>query len=104
MNILDVELFFDSNRYKKLFEEVCIMVFRAKQWEYIRKCWHLTPREIDVAKLVCEGMSNEQIGKRLKIKYNTVRAHLGNICGKVAVTGKGGLILRFVEVLSRTKV
>jgi len=78
------------------------MVFRARQWDYLSKCWHLTPREIDVAKLVCQGLDNKQLGKKLGIKYNTVRAHLGNICGKVGVTG--GLIIQFIHVLGRMKV
>ncbi len=80
------------------------MVFKAKQWEYLEKCWHLTPREIQVAKLVCKGLDNEQIREKLGIEYNTVRAHLGNISGKVGVGGRANLILRFVKVLQRVKV
>jgi len=37
------------------------MVLNAKQCDYLSKCWHLTPREVQVAKLVCEGLDNEQI-------------------------------------------
>lgn len=80
------------------------MKFRGNQWQYLGKTWHLTPREIEVAKLVCEGVGNEQIGKKLRIAYNTVRAHLGNIFRKVGVTGKSGLILQFIDVLARAKV
>jgi DNA-binding CsgD family transcriptional regulator len=78
--------------------------FRTRQWEYLGKTWHLTPREIDVAKLVCMGLEDEDIAKRLRIKYNTVRTHLGNMCSKIGTRGKGGLILAFVEVLGRVKV
>lgn len=80
------------------------MIFRAQQWEHLRKSWHLTPREVDVAKLVCRGLDNDEISKKLEIRYNTVRAHLGNICSKVGVTGKSGMILQFVDVLGRAKV
>jgi DNA-binding CsgD family transcriptional regulator len=80
------------------------MVFKAKQWEYLRKCWYLTPREVEVSKLVCEGFSNTEIRKRLRIRYNTVRAHLGNIFRKVGVRGKAGLILEFVEVLRKARM
>jgi DNA-binding CsgD family transcriptional regulator len=80
------------------------MVLKDKQWDYLSKCWHLTPREIQVAKLVCEGLDNEQIGRKLHIEYNTVRAHLGNMFRKVGVRGKATLILEFVAVLQRAKI
>ena len=80
------------------------MVFKAKQWEYLRRCWHLTDREVEVAKLVCEGLDNNQVRKRLKIAYNTVRAHMGNIFRKVGVSGKAGLILEFISVLQKARI
>jgi len=80
------------------------MVLKAKEWDYLSKCWHLTPREVQVAKLVCEGLDNEQIGRKLHIEYNTVRAHLGNMFRKVGVRGKATLILEFVAVLQKAKI
>ena len=80
------------------------MVFTAKQWEYLRRCWHLTPREVEVAKLVCRGFDNNRISEKLGVEYNTVRAHLGNIFRKAGVKGKVGLILEFVEVLRKVRI
>ena len=80
------------------------MVLKSKQWDYLSKCWHLTPREVQVAKLVCKGLDNEQIGHKLHIAYNTVRAHMGNMFRKVGVRGKATLILEFVAVLQRAKI
>jgi DNA-binding CsgD family transcriptional regulator len=80
------------------------MVLKTKQWGYLRKCWHLTPREIEVAKLVCNGMDNAQIGKKLHIKYNTVRAHLGNTFRKVGGKSKAGIILEFIRVLQKARI
>jgi len=80
------------------------MHFKSKQWDYLSECWHLTPQEVEVAKLVCAGLDNEQIGRKLHIAYNTVRAHLGNMCRKVGVRGKSGLILEFAAVLERAKI
>ncbi len=80
------------------------MVFKRKQWGYLSKCWHLTPREVEVAKLVCDGLDNKEISKRLHIARNTVRAHLGNIFSKVGASGKAGVILEFIEVLQRARV
>ncbi len=80
------------------------MVFKAKQWEYLSKCWHLTPREVEVAKLVCDGLDNEQIGKKLRIAYNTVRAHLGNMFRKAGVKSKAGIILEFIRTLQKARI
>ena len=80
------------------------MVLKAKQWEYLRKCWHLTPREVEVAKLVCDGMDNEQIGKKLHIKYNTARSHLGNMFRKVRVKSRAGIILEFIRTLQKARI
>ena len=80
------------------------MVLKVQQWEYLKKCWHITTREAQVAKLVCEGLDNNQISKKLNISYNTVRAHLGNIFRKSGVAGKAGLILRLVEILQKARL
>ncbi|MCH7555974.1 MAG: helix-turn-helix transcriptional regulator [Planctomycetes bacterium] len=80
------------------------MVFAKRQWEYLRKCWHLTPREIEVAKLVCKDFDNDSIADKLHIEYNTVRAHLGNVFRKMGVRGKTSVILEFIDVLRKAKI
>ena len=39
----------------------------------------LTPREREVLSLLCEGLSNKEIGRRLDIAVATVKVHVGNI-------------------------
>ena len=80
------------------------MVFAKRQWEHLRKYWHLTPREIEVAKLVCKDFGNDEIADKLHIEYNTVRAHLGNIFRKMGVRGKTSVILEFIDVLRKAKI
>ncbi len=80
------------------------MVYNAKQWEYLKKCWHLTPREVQIAKLVCTGLDNSRIGRKLGISYNTVRAHLVNIFRKMGVKGKAGMILGFIGAVQKAKL
>ncbi|MEJ2701283.1 MAG: helix-turn-helix transcriptional regulator [Sedimentisphaerales bacterium] len=80
------------------------MRFNARQWDYLQRCWHLTPRQVEVARLVCLGHDNEQIATELHIAYNTVRVHIGHICGKVGVHGRVGLIVAFDDVLQRTRL
>ena len=80
------------------------MVFAKRQWEHLRKCWHLTPREIEVAKLVCKDFDNDEIADKLHIEYNTVRAHLGNVFRKMGVRGKTSVILEFIDVLRKARI
>ena len=43
----------------------------------------LTPREIEVLKLVAKGMSNREIADELYISENTVKNHVRNILEKL---------------------
>lgn len=42
----------------------------------------LTPRELEVLKLICEGLDYAQIGARLNIAEKTVGTHRANIAEK----------------------
>lgn len=48
----------------------------------------LTEREIDVLRLVAQGMSNPQIAEHLNITVNTVKVHLRNILDKLQVENR----------------
>jgi len=43
----------------------------------------LTPRELDVLRLVAEGMSNGEIATTLVLSTTTVKTHVGNILAKL---------------------
>ena len=43
----------------------------------------LTKREIEVLRLVAQGLNNREIGKRLFISENTVKNHVRNILEKL---------------------
>lgn len=48
----------------------------------------LTPREVDVLRLVARGESNPQIAAELHVTVNTVKAHLKNILEKLNVQNR----------------
>ncbi len=48
----------------------------------------LTPRELEVLKLICVGDSNQVIADKLVITIKTVKKHTGNIFGKLDVTSR----------------
>lgn len=45
----------------------------------------LSPREIDVLRLVAQGLANKQIGRALGITERTVKAHLGRVFREIGV-------------------
>lgn len=51
----------------------------------------LTPREIEVARIVAEGLSNGQIAKRLAITEGTVKTHLHRLYQKLQLKGRQDL-------------
>jgi serine/threonine protein kinase/DNA-binding CsgD family transcriptional regulator len=48
----------------------------------------LTPRELDVIRLVAEGLSNKEIGQALAISPRTVNFHLDNLFAKLGVRSR----------------
>jgi len=78
-------------------------MFNTRQWNYIKNCFHLTPRQTEIAKLVCDGLDNNQIAKKCHITYNTDRTHVAHICAKISVHGRAELILRLIKVAKHAK-
>ena len=48
----------------------------------------LTPRELEVIRLVATGRSNQQIAQDLVISFNTVTNHVKNILGKTGCANR----------------
>ena len=48
----------------------------------------LTPRELDVLKLVAQGLSNPDIAQRLVLSEHTVHRHLANILRKLGLSSR----------------
>jgi len=48
----------------------------------------LTPRELDVLKLVAQGLSNPDIARRLALSEHTVHRHLANILRKLGLSSR----------------
>ena len=48
----------------------------------------LTPRELDVLKLVAQGWSNTGIAQRLVLSEHTVHRHLANILRKLGLSSR----------------
>jgi len=54
----------------------------------------LSDRELEVLRLFAEGLTNREIASRLFLALNTVKAHAGNIYGKLNVHSRTQAIAR----------
>jgi two-component system, NarL family, nitrate/nitrite response regulator NarL len=53
----------------------------------------LTPREIELVKMVAQGLRNRAIAERLAISEGTVKIHLHNVYDKLGIDGRLELVL-----------
>ena len=52
----------------------------------------LTPRELDVVRLVAQNVDNQEIADRLSISLGTVKIHLHHVYDKLKLSGRGALL------------
>jgi DNA-binding NarL/FixJ family response regulator len=62
--------------------------FAAMVQEHQRQRQMLTPRELEVLALLCEGLPNKLIERRLGIGAGTVKCHVANILSKLGVASR----------------
>jgi len=84
----DTELFSAINKIRrgKIYVSPSLSEDITADWEHIRRGFRksiLTPREIEVLKLIAEGKSNKMIGDQLFISSHTVERHRANIMEKL---------------------
>ena len=74
-----------------------VALLQDHHWSYVKKRYRMTARELQIAKFVCQGLSNEKIARKLNIKHGTVKTHIRNIYRKIWVNNKISMFLRFIE-------
>lgn len=79
-----------------------VVLLDEEHWFYIQRRFRMSPREVQVAKLVCKGFSNGEIAKNLRIKQGTAKTHLRNIYRRVRVKNKISMLLKIVEQASKS--
>ena len=57
----------------------------------------LTPREMDVLRLLAQGLPNRKIAARLSINERTVKYHVGAILAKLEAANRTEAVMRAIE-------
>ncbi|MBT5632954.1 MAG: Crp/Fnr family transcriptional regulator [Nitrospina sp.] len=60
--------------------------------KYLMQEAGLTSREADVARLICEGLSDKEVAKMLNLSHHTVKDHLKKIYSKFRVYARSQLV------------
>lgn len=60
---------------------------------------HLTPRQVEVLALLCQGLPNKLICKRLNIASGTVKVHISCILRELGVTTRLQAVVASLAVL-----
>jgi len=58
----------------------------------------LTPRELEILRLVAQGHTNRQIAERLIVAVGTIKIHVEHILGKLGATDRTSAAVRAVEL------
>jgi len=60
-------------------------------------CLHLTPRELEVLRLVSEDMGNQEIARRLHLSVHTVKNHIHKVLDTLGVASRRQAVRYAVE-------
>jgi DNA-binding NarL/FixJ family response regulator len=75
------------------------MLITRAQWEHVQKCYRFSERQVQILKLLFDGLDSGEIALRLKIRYNTVKAHFGHIYKRAGVRSKAELIMQLFNIV-----
>lgn len=75
-------------------------ILSEKAWEEIRQALRLSPREMEISRLMMDGLSLRAMGRRLGCSPHTVSTHTRRIFRKLHVASRSSVI----AVLFRTYV
>ena len=70
---------------------------RAEPINNISRPQKLTSRQTQIAMLISEGLSNKEVGRRLKLAEGTIKLHLHNIYTKLGLRNRTALSVFTVQ-------
>ena len=78
-------------------------MFDEGQYRYIQQCYRFTDRQMQIIKLLFAGLNNRAVAKKLKIRYNTVKAHFGHVYARVGAEDKSDLVIQLSRIAQTYK-
>lgn len=94
---LEAALQWMSGRLARLSDARAPEADRARSEAGRRLVESLTPRELDVLRLMARGNTNREIATELVVREGTVKYHVKNILRKLGATSRADAVARFVR-------
>ena len=69
----------------------------SAKWNAVARRHALTPRELEVVRLVCRGLTNSAISTRLRMSPDTLRTHTRSVYRKLKRRNRVDLVLWIVH-------
>ncbi|MGH9785247.1 MAG: response regulator transcription factor [Terriglobia bacterium] len=66
-------------------------------FDLVATAYRLTPRELDSLTLLTKGLTSKEIGARMRVSPNTVKAFLRSLMGKMGVSTRTELMRKFLD-------
>lgn len=73
-----------------------VSLIDKQQWNYLLRLYRLSPREFEVASLLCCGQTTLEIAEYLKVKPSTVKTHIKSILIKTRTRNKIAFVLKAI--------
>jgi DNA-binding CsgD family transcriptional regulator len=89
-----------GGRLSRLADATALEPPRAATAAERRLVQSLTPRELDVLRLMARGITNRGIAEALVVREGTVKYHVKNILRKLGATNRSDAVARFVRSTS----
>lgn len=71
-------------------------LFTPAEWAALAAHFRLTPRESQVARLVCAGCTQQAVAGELGLSINTVRMHLRSLFRRLNAHDRVSVLVRFL--------
>lgn len=78
-------------------------LFSVAEWKALGESLGLTPRQLQVARLVCRGCGRSEIAHRLGVAPSTVRMHSVELFRRLDIHDRIGVPIRLILVHRRWK-
>jgi len=78
-------------------DEPTAAILDEKEWSYLKRFYDMSPRELQIAQLVCCGYTNGDIAGKLNIRSGTVKTHLRSIFGKTRTRNRVSMLVKYIE-------
>lgn len=71
-------------------------LFTPEEWKALAAKLRLTPRQTEVARLICLGLSKQQMADKLHVSEGTARLHVKELFKRLEVNDRVGVPIRLV--------